>query len=57
MSASVARDLRAVLSGQVLEDEAARIDRSGDFGRMIRRVPGVVVRPASENLHPDHGFL
>ena len=32
MSSSVARDLRAVLSGQVLEDEAARIDRSGDFG-------------------------
>src|SRR5216117_1013633 len=46
MSASLARDLRALLSGQVLDDEAARLDRSGDFGRMIRRVPGGVVRPA-----------
>jgi len=31
MSASLARDLRALLSGQVLDDEAARLDRSGDF--------------------------
>ena len=46
MSASLARDLRALLSGQVLDDEAARLDRSGDFGRMTRRIPGVVVRPA-----------
>jgi len=46
MSAGMARDLRALLSGQVLDDEAARLERSGDFGRMIRRVPGVVVRPA-----------
>jgi cytokinin dehydrogenase len=47
MSASLARDLRAVVTGQVLDDPAARDERSTDFGRMIRRQPAVVVRPAS----------
>ncbi|MEK7798698.1 MAG: FAD-binding protein, partial [Acidobacteriota bacterium] len=47
MAADLARDLRGLVSGQVLDDQPARIDRSGDFGRMINRLPGVVVRPAS----------
>src|SRR6185503_6814847 len=47
MPASLSQDLRALVRGEVLDDAAAREARSGDFGRMIRRVPGVVVRPAS----------
>jgi cytokinin dehydrogenase len=47
MRAGLASDLRQLVSGQVLDDEPARLERSGDFGRMIRRVPEVVVRPAS----------
>jgi len=45
--ASLTRDLKTLVSGEILEDQAAREDRSGDFGRMIRRLPSVVVRPAS----------
>jgi len=47
MASDLARDLRGLVSGQVLDDEPARLDRSVDFGRMIKRLPGVVVRPAS----------
>ena len=47
MPNTLAADLRKVVSGQVLDDQAARADRSSDFGRMIQRVPAVVVRPAS----------
>ncbi len=47
MIASLARDLKMLVSGEILEDQAAREDRSGDFGRMIRRLPAVVARPAS----------
>jgi FAD/FMN-containing dehydrogenase len=47
MPASLSQDLKALVQGEVLDDAAAREARSGDFGRMIRRVPGVVVRPAS----------
>ena len=47
MAASLARDLQAIVGGQVLEDQAARDERSGDFGRMVKRVPQVVVRPVS----------
>src|SRR2546427_2496897 len=47
MATNLAVDLRALIAGQVLDDPAARADRSSDFGRMIHRVPGVVVRPAS----------
>src|SRR5881397_1181197 len=47
MTTSLARDLGGLVSGQVLDVEAERAERSGDFGRMIRRVPGVVVRPHS----------
>jgi cytokinin dehydrogenase len=47
MTTNLAGDLRALIAGQVLDEEAARADKSSDFGRMIRRIPGVVVRPAS----------
>ncbi len=47
MTGSLARDLLALVKGDVLHDQAAREARSGDFGRMIRRLPAVVVRPAA----------
>jgi cytokinin dehydrogenase len=47
MTTSLAKDLRTLVQGEVLDDSAAREAHSGDFGRMIRRVPAVVVRPAS----------
>jgi len=47
MTTSLAQDLRPLIKGSVHDDLAAREERSGDFGRMIRRVPGVVVRPTS----------
>jgi cytokinin dehydrogenase len=47
MANTLAGDLRSLVSGQVLDDQAARADRSSDFGRMIHRVPAVVVRPAT----------
>jgi FAD/FMN-containing dehydrogenase len=47
MPANLARDLRALVTGQVLDDQAARVERSSDFGRMVHRKPGVVVRPAT----------
>src|SRR3989442_12238845 len=47
MATNLAVDLRALITGQVLDDPAARADRSSDFGRMTHRLPGVVVRPAS----------
>ncbi len=47
MTANLAQDLRALGAGEILDSQAAREDRSGDFGRMIRRVPPVVARPRS----------
>ncbi|HKN47260.1 MAG TPA: FAD-binding protein [Candidatus Polarisedimenticolia bacterium] len=47
MTSSLARDLRTLVTGAVLDDQAARDGQSGDFGRMIRRLPAVVVRPAA----------
>src|SRR5258706_6979053 len=47
MTNNLASDLRSLVKGEVLDDAAEREHRSGDFGRMIRRVPGVVVRPLS----------
>src|SRR5258705_7180090 len=47
MTTNLARDLRSLVKGELLDDAGAREERSGDFGRMIRRVPGVVVRPSS----------
>lgn len=47
MTSSLARGLRALVSGQVLDDQPARLERSTDFGRLIQRVPEVVVLPAS----------
>jgi len=47
MTTSLAQDLRPLVKGTVHDDPAAREERSGDFGRMTHRVPGVVVRPAS----------
>ena len=43
---TLAQDLRPIVSGEVLDQAADLEARSGDFGRMIRRLPGVVVRPA-----------
>ncbi|HXH28121.1 MAG TPA: FAD-binding protein [Candidatus Polarisedimenticolia bacterium] len=47
MPTNLARDLGALVKGRVLDDAAARAETSGDFGRMIVRHPGVVVRPDS----------
>ena len=47
MPASLAHDLKALVKGAVADDAATREAKSADFGRMLRRVPGVVVRPAS----------
>lgn len=47
MATQLARDLGSLVGGQVLDDPAAREEKSGDFGRMVRRVPDVVVRPAT----------
>jgi len=47
MTKNLAGDLRPLIAGQVLDEEAARADKSSDFGRMIHRIPGVIVRPAS----------
>lgn len=41
------QELRASLEGQVLTDDASCHEVSGDFGRMVVRVPRAVVRPAS----------
>jgi cytokinin dehydrogenase len=47
MNTNLARDLRALGAGEILDGQAAREERSGDFGRMVRRVPPVVARPRS----------
>src|SRR5262245_31701020 len=47
MATNLALDLKPLVAGQVLDDAAALAATSSDFGRMIHRVPGVVVRPAS----------
>lgn len=39
------QELKGLIQGEVLTDEAARRGRSGDFGRMIERMPAAVVRP------------
>jgi len=38
-------DLKALVEGEILTDEASRKAVSSDFGRMVVRVPQVVVRP------------
>jgi cytokinin dehydrogenase len=40
-------DLQRALPGRVHTDGASLQDKSSDFGRMIRRTPGAVVRPVS----------
>ncbi|MGH9434120.1 MAG: FAD-binding protein [Terriglobia bacterium] len=40
-------ELNASLDGAMLADEASRMEVSGDFGRVVRRMPQAVVRPAS----------
>ena len=47
MTGALARDLKTIVAGEVLEDPIVREEKSTDFGRMIRRLPAVVVRPAS----------
>jgi FAD/FMN-containing dehydrogenase len=47
MASHLAGDLRAVVTGEVLDDQEARDARGSDFGRIVRRTPGVVVRPAN----------
>lgn len=40
-------ELRGLIQGELLTDDEALKARSGDFGRMIERIPAAVVRPAS----------
>lgn len=40
-------ELKGLIQGELLTDDAALKARSGDFGRMIERTPAAVVRPAS----------
>jgi cytokinin dehydrogenase len=40
------QELQKALPGRVSTDSATLADKSTDFGRMIHRTPGVVVRPA-----------
>src|SRR5262249_20356435 len=44
---AVEKDLRSLVQGEVLTDDASRRAVSSDFGRMVERIPRVVVRPAS----------
>jgi len=46
-TSTLAQDLRSLVAGQVLDDLPAREARSTDFGRILHRLPDVVVRPAS----------
>lgn len=39
--------VKQCVSGEVLADEEARHSVSGDFGRLVTRVPSLVVRPSS----------
>jgi len=41
------QELQKALPGRVYTDGTSLQDKSGDFGRMLRRTPGAVVRPAS----------
>src|SRR4030095_9965709 len=41
------QDLKSAVGGQVLTDAESLDAVSGDFGRMITRVPQVVVKPSS----------
>ncbi len=47
MPSRLARDLKSAVKGDVLDDQQAREVRASDFGRIVRRIPDVVVRPAS----------
>ncbi|HEU5181819.1 MAG TPA: FAD-binding protein [Candidatus Polarisedimenticolia bacterium] len=38
------QELQKTLSGRVVTEPAALTEKSGDFGRMVRRTPGAVVR-------------
>lgn len=40
-------ELASLIEGQVLTDDAARMEVSTDFGRVVERKPAAVVRPAS----------
>ena len=44
---SVADALKSIVAGEVLTEGDIVQEVSSDFGRMIRRTPGVVIRPAS----------
>lgn len=47
MPSRLASDLKILVKGDVLDDRKDREARSSDFGRIVHRVPDVVVRPAS----------
>ncbi|MFQ5877863.1 MAG: FAD-binding protein [Acidobacteriota bacterium] len=47
MANTLARDLRALVKGEVLEDPSSLERRSSDFGRIVTRRPEVAVRPSS----------
>jgi cytokinin dehydrogenase len=43
---SILEDLKGLVRGEVLSDEAALEEASTDYGRILRKAPKVVVRPA-----------
>ena len=47
MNAQQIQELQKAVPGRVSTDAAILKDKSSDFGRMIHRTPGAVVRPAS----------
>ena len=49
MTNRLARDIKALVKGVVLDDATSLNERSSDFGRIVTRSPGVVVRPASSD--------
>src|SRR5262245_40483470 len=46
-NATLIQELRGEVRGEVLTDSESLNAVSGDFGRMITRVPQVVIRPSS----------
>ncbi len=47
MTSQQIEELQRALPGRIHTDGASLHDKSTDFGRMIRRTPGAVIRPAS----------
>ena len=49
MDAQQIQELQKIVSGRVSTDATVLAEKSSDFGRMIHRTPGVVVRPAGSD--------